>query len=207
MTAAATGSGRRVPGQDSRGAPVPVPPTLPPVRGVPRLSPERRAILALRVGLGVVWAANLVFIAAPQNQFFPTFGSTASGFAPTSLGGGAFAQFIASQPTAFALLIAATTAYLAVAFLTGFTLRLAVVVGVAFNMALLLTQFGSTFFFPGGTDIGPQPLYLLLYLGLALGDASRYYSIDAWLARHLTATPSAVFRLVGTGARRAPGVG
>jgi hypothetical protein len=185
----------RIPGA----APAPVPSAAP-----ARLSPERRGLLALRIGLGLVWAANFVFIAAPANQFFPTFAQSAGAFAPTTLGGLPLATWVSTQPVLFSGLIAALTGYLAVAFLTGFTMRLAVVLGAGFNLLLLLTQFGSTFFFPGGTDVGPQPLYLVLYAGLALGDASRSYSIDAWMARHLSGFPSNAFRWIGTRVPRAP---
>lgn len=187
---------------DSRG-----PPTFDPApepSQLPSLTPERRGILALRIGLGLVWAANLVFIVAPANQFFPTFADSAGSYAPTTVGGGALANFVASEPMFFAGLIASVTAYLAIAFLAGFTMRLAVVIGVSFNLLLLATQFGSTFYFPGGTDIGPQPLYVLLYLGLALGDASRSHSMDAWMAKHLSGTPSAIFRWIGTRPRSVP---
>jgi hypothetical protein len=176
-----------------------------PVVRRPGLSPERRAILALRIGLGMVWAANVVFIALPANEFFPSFSSAASGYGPSTVGGGGFAELVASQPMIFAGLIAALTIYLAVAFLTGFTVRLALLAGGLFNVALLLTQWGTTFFFPGGTDVGPQPLYLLLYVGLAVGDASRFYSIDARLAKHLSGVSSSIFRIVGTGARASAG--
>src|ERR1700688_2125485 len=87
---------RGAPGQDSLGSSAPGP-TFPAIRES-RLSPERRGILALRVGLGLVWAANLVFIVAPANQFFPTFAATAGAYAPTSVDGGALAQFVAGQP-------------------------------------------------------------------------------------------------------------
>jgi hypothetical protein len=168
------------------------------------LSRERMGLLVLRIGLGIVWALNCVFILAPSNQFFPTFAATASSFGPATLGGSGPANFVAAHPALFAGLIAGTTIYLAFAFLTGFTLRLAVLVGCAFNLSLLLTQWGMTFVFPGGTDVGPMPLYLVLYLGLLVGDASRSYSLDAWLAGRLSGRPSTVFRWIGTRARRGP---
>ncbi len=121
---------------------------------------EGRAALAvevLRIGLGLVWAMNLVFIVDPANQFFPTFSSTASSYAPTTLGGPGLAQFVAAHGAVFSVLIAVATAYLAFAFLTGTTTRWACVVGFFLSGFFLVTQWGSTFYFPGGTDVGPHP--------------------------------------------------
>ncbi len=135
----------------------------------------------LRVGLGLIWAVNLVFVADPSNQFFPTFHSVALSFAPTSLGGPAVATFVADHAALFAWLTAALTAYLAVALLLGLTTRLACIVGGVASVLLLLTQWLSTFLLPGGTDVGPHPLYLLIYLVLFAGGAGKYVAVDHWV--------------------------
>jgi uncharacterized membrane protein YphA (DoxX/SURF4 family) len=145
--------------------------------------PRRSPVLELfRIGLGIIWALNLVFILDPANGFFASFSATASSFAPTSAGGPGLANFVAGHPLLFAGLIAGTTAYLAIAFLLGFTTRMACLVGAIFNSVLLVTQFGTVATI-GGTDVGPMPLYLVLYLGLAVGGAGASIGVDGWLWR------------------------
>jgi hypothetical protein len=136
--------------------------------------------VALRLGIGLVWALNLLFIFDPANGFFSGFSATAADYAPTSLGGTGFPQFVAAHPTFFSALIAGVTLYLAAAFLTGTTTRLACVVGSVFAMALLISQFGSTFVIPGGTDVGPMPLYVAAYVALFVGRSEQSFSVDSW---------------------------
>jgi hypothetical protein len=142
----------------------------------------RRGVAALRIGIGAVWALNLIFIFDPQNQFFSTFAATAGSFSPVSLGGSSFPVFVATYPMLFSLLIAGVTVYLAVAFLLGVTTRIACGVGAGFALALLVSQWGATFVIPGGTDVGPMPIYLAVYAALAMGHAERYFSLDALVA-------------------------
>ena len=177
-------------------------------RPTPSPAPERpggRAGLAvevLRIGLGLVWAANLVFIVDPANQFFPTFSNTAASYAPTTLGGPGLAQFAATHGAVFSVLIAVVTAYLAFAFITGTTTRWACVVGFVLSGFFLVTQWGSTFSFPGGTDVGPHPLYMLLAVGLLLAPAGRSWALDPYLLHHLGTRPgSFVARILNFGRR------
>jgi uncharacterized membrane protein YphA (DoxX/SURF4 family) len=149
--------------------------------GAWRSDPTGMSIDLLRVGIGLVWVLNLVFVLDPANQFFPTFRETALSFAPSTLGGPAVANFVAAHPTAFAWITAGLTAYLAAAFVLGLTTRLACIVGGAASVLFLLTQFFTTVEAPGGTDVGPHPLYLLAYLILFLGGAGRYFAIDRWV--------------------------
>ena len=147
--------------------------------GAARLRLERSLTL-LRIGIGVIWALNLVYVVDPANGFFPTFSTTALGFAGSSLGGAVLPTFVAAHASIFAALVAGCTAYLAVAFLVGGTTRIACVVGGLFNAALLVTQVGGLVNLPGGTDIGPQPLYLLVYLTLFAGAGLDSLSVDRW---------------------------
>ncbi|MCI4335664.1 MAG: hypothetical protein L3K17_00490 [Thermoplasmata archaeon] len=158
-------------------------------RRIPAGSPPR-ALALVRVGLGVVWALNLIFILDPANQFFSSFSDTAQSYAPTTLGGPALATFVSSQGDLFSAAIAATTAYLAVAFLIGLTTRLAALVGLAFNASLLISQFGSIVVIPGGTDVGPMPLYLVLYLALLAAGGPTLLSVDGWWLRRPDDTAS-----------------
>lgn len=153
-------------------------------RGVAQLwaqDPKGMAIDLLRVGVGFVWVLNLIFVVDPTNQFFGTFQDVALSFAPTSLGGPGVANFVAANAPTFAWLIAILTAYLAIAFVFGVTTRLACIVGGTASVGFLLTQFLSTFQTPGGTDVGPHPLYLLIYLVLFAGAAGRYFAVDHWI--------------------------
>lgn len=171
-------------------------------RPTPPADRAGRALDLLRILLGLIWAVNLVFIFLPAADYWGSFSVVARSYGPTSLGGEGLANFVAGHPTFFASLIAAVSVYLALALLLGFTTRLACVVGFMASTAFLVTQWNATFFFPGGTDVGAHPLYLIIYLALFLGGAGRYGSVDAWIwstgrARwrrisHWIATPSVV---------------
>jgi hypothetical protein len=137
-------------------------------------------ITVLRVGLGIIWSLNLLYILDPANQFFPTFTRTASSFGSSTLGGPSLPSFVARFPLPFELLIAGSTAYLAVALTAGITTRLACLVGAVFNVVLLLTQFATITTFPGSTDVGPQPLYLVMYLAVFLGSPTGDFSWTRW---------------------------
>ncbi|MCI4356901.1 MAG: hypothetical protein L3K18_07155 [Thermoplasmata archaeon] len=158
--------------------------------GIPNTSSHRglssagRGMVALRLGFGAIWALNLVFILDPANQFFSTFGATASSYAPASIVGAGFPTFVAAHPAVFSALIAGVTVYLAIAFLLGLTTRIACLVGGGFAALLLVSQFNGTFLIPGGTDVGPMPLYLAAYAALLVGQAQRYWSLDEWIAGH-----------------------
>ena len=154
---------------------------LPRLKDLWRDDPKGMSIDLLRVGMGLIWALNLIFVLDPDNRFFPTFQDTALSFAPTTLGGPAVASFVAANSLAFAWTFAVLTVYLAVAFLAGVTTRLACLVGAVASVGLLVTQFSSTFNAPGGTDVGPHPLYLLVYLILFVGPAGRYLALDHWV--------------------------
>ena len=133
--------------------------------------------------MGVVWAANLLFILLPAAEYWQTFVAVASSYGPTSLGGPGLADYVAANSVFFSWLIAIATAYLAVAFRLGITTRLACVVGFAASVVFLLTQRTATFTFPGGTDVGAHPLYLVIYVALFVGGAGRYWSLDTWIWR------------------------
>ncbi len=139
----------------------------------------------LRVGLGVVWAFNLIFVVDPANRWFDpaSFSGLAASFGASSVGGPGLAEYVASNPVLFAWAIALLTAYLAVAFLLGLTTRLACLLGAVTAALLLWTQWGMIWTIPGGTDVGPQPLYLIIYLVLFLGQAGKSFSLDARVSR------------------------
>ncbi|MCI4332228.1 MAG: hypothetical protein L3K01_00625 [Thermoplasmata archaeon] len=143
-----------------------------------RRHPEGMSIELLRVGMGVIWVLNLLFVIDPENQFFGTFQSTAQSYAPTTYGGSALPDWVAAHASVFAWVVALVTAYLALAFLLGATTRFACLVGFLFSAVFLVTQVGSTFNIPGGTDVGPHPLYMLISVVLFLGGAGRYLALD-----------------------------
>jgi hypothetical protein len=148
-----------------------------------------RGLAVMRIGLGVVWTLNLLFILDPANQFFPGFSATARSFGETSIGGPGLATFVADHSGVFSLLIAATTAYLAVALLLGVTTRIACLVGGVFNGFLLLTQFGTIVVIPGGTDVGPMPVYLVIYIALLASGGPTLVSFDRWWAARRNRAP------------------
>ncbi|HZY71093.1 MAG TPA: hypothetical protein VFF67_08990 [Thermoplasmata archaeon] len=146
-----------------------------------RSDPKGMALDLLRVGLGFIWSLNLIFVVDPSNQFFASFHDVALAFGPSTLGGPDVATFVAGHATLFAWVIAVLTAYLAVGFVSGVTTRLACIVGGVASVLFLTTQFVTTFAIPGGTDVGPHPIYLLIYLVLFAGGAGRYLAVDHWV--------------------------
>ena len=143
------------------------------------------AVELIRIGVGIVWFINLIFIVTPQNHYWSTFSANALAFAPSTIGGPGLAEYVSANPLFFSWAIALCTGYLAIAFTFGLTTRAACFVGSIFSGLLFATQFGTTFFFPGGTDVGEHPLYLLIYAGLVVGGAGSAHSLDVWLPQAL----------------------
>lgn len=141
------------------------------------------AIEMLRILTGVVWLVNLVFIVDPAADYWSTFASVAQSYGPTTLGGPGLASFVSSNSGVFAWLIALLTVYLGAALTLGLTTRLASILGVVASIMFFVTQFGTTFLFPGGTDVGAHPLYIVIYATLWVGGAGQAWSIDGWLWR------------------------
>ena len=140
------------------------------------------AIEVLRVGVGIVWLMNFVFIVAPANNYFGNFAAVVLSLGPTSIGGSGLEQFVAANAAIFAWLVAIVTGYLAFAFILGLTTRWACIIGGIFSAVIIGAQLGSMFAFPGGTDVGEHPLYLVIYVALVLGGAGAAYSLDHRIA-------------------------
>ncbi len=157
-----------------------------------------RGLDVLRILLGVIWAANLLFIIVPSADYWSTFADVASSYGPTTLGGPGLANYVAANPVFFAWLITSATAYLAVAFLLGFTTRLACVVGFVASVVFFLTQWDTTFAFPGGTDVGAHPLYMACYVALFVGGAGRFWAVDAWIWKTGRARAARIARWIAT---------
>lgn len=161
-------------------------PELPPLEALGRPRElTSHAIEVLRIGAGIVWFVNLLFILDPANAYWSTFSATALGFALSTVGGPGFAEYVAAHSLFFSWAIAVLTGYLAVALTFGLTTRIASFAGAIFSAILLATQFGTTFLFPGGTDVGAHPLYILVYAVLVVGGAGRYLSVDSRIERVL----------------------
>jgi len=164
---------------------------------------SHRMIEVLRIGLGMVWIANLSFIVYPPNNYFGDFAATALTFAPVSFGGPAFPDYVAAHPLFFSWLIALTTGYLAIAFTLGLTTRIACFVGSFFSAVLFAIQIGTIFVAPGGTDVGEHPLFILISGVLLVGGAGEALSLDAWIdkrwAEHRASRPAVVRPPVPTG--------
>ncbi|HKN06876.1 MAG TPA: hypothetical protein VJ021_04650 [Thermoplasmata archaeon] len=162
-----------------------------------------RMIEVLRIGLGIVWIANFFFILYPPNNYFGDFSSIALTFAPVSFGGPGFPQYVAAHPLFFSWLIALVTGYLALAFTLGLTTRIACFVGGFFSAVLFAIQIGSIFVFPGGTDVGEHPLFILISAVLLVGGAGASLSLDEWIrvtwARYLAARPTVRVPAIPTG--------
>jgi len=144
------------------------------------ISQGEQAIEILRIGLGVIWALNLLFIVVPSSDYWGSFPAVAASFGASTPGGPGFANFVAAHSLLFAWVIAIATTYLAIALLFGLTTRLACIVGIIASAVFFWTQYSTTFAFPGGTDVGPHPLYIVMSVILLLGGAGRYWSLDRW---------------------------
>jgi len=140
-----------------------------------------RMIDVLRIGLGIVWFANFWFIVYPPNDFFGNFAAVTRTFAPVSLGGPGFIDYVAAHPLVFSWGVALVTGYLAVAFTFGLTTRIACFVGAFFSAILFAIQIGTIFVYPGGTDVGEHPLFILIEAVLLVGGAGRSFSLDEWI--------------------------
>lgn len=140
-----------------------------------------RMIDVLRIGLGLVWVANFFFIVYPPNKYFANFSNVAGSFAPVSFGGPGFIDYVAAHPLFFSWAVALTTGYLAVAFTLGLTTRIACFVGAFFSAILFAIQVGSIFVYPGATDVGEHPLYILISAVLLVGGAGQTLALDAWI--------------------------
>ena len=161
-----------------------------------RLGTRDRAVLGvelLRIGVGVVWALNLIFVVDPANDWFDpsAFATIAGSFRASTVGGPGLADFVASNAVFFAWALGILTAYLAFAFLLGFTTRLASLTGASTAAVFLWTQWGTIWAVPGGTDVGPHPLYLLIYIALFVARAGGHLSLDAWRGQRGRATATA----------------
>ena len=146
---------------------------------------RHRMIGVLRIGLGIVWFANFFFILYPPNNYWGDFSSVARSFAPVSFGGPGFPDYVAAHPLFFSWLVALTTGYLAIAFTFGLTTRIACFVGSFFSAVLFAIQVGTIFVFPGGTDVGEHPLYILISGVLLVGGAGQSLSLDVWIRTEL----------------------
>ncbi|MGD0587676.1 MAG: hypothetical protein ABSA63_02660 [Thermoplasmata archaeon] len=171
--------------------------------GASERRPRGRMIEVLRIGLGIVWFTNFFFIIYPPNNYFGEFSGIARSFAPVSFGGPGFPDYVASHPLFFSWLIALVTAYLAVAFTLGLTTRIACFVGSFFSAVLFAIQIGSIFVFPGGTDTGEHPLFILISGVLLVGGAGSSLSLDEWSrlawARYRAAHPTVIRPTVPAG--------
>ncbi|MGD0249673.1 MAG: hypothetical protein ABSB97_02115 [Thermoplasmata archaeon] len=138
-------------------------------------------IEVLRIGLGLVWFANFFFIVYPPNNYFGNFSSIALSLAPVSFGGPGFLDYVAAHPLFFSWAVAIATGYLAFALTFGITTRIACFAGSFFSAVLFAIQVGSIFVFPGGTDVGEHPLFILISAVLLVGGAGRSLSLDVWM--------------------------
>jgi hypothetical protein len=162
-----------------------------------------RMIDVLRIGLGLVWFANFWFIIYPPNDFFGEFSTITRSFAPVSLGGPGFIDYVAAHPLFFSWGVAIVTGYLAFAFTFGLTTRIACFVGAFFSAILFAIQIGTIFVYPGGTDVGEHPVFILIEAVLLVGGAGQSLSLDEWIrtawARYLAARPTKVVSRVPAG--------
>lgn len=182
------GRGFRAPGSVGRGnaalAPFPRLGRHRHQRGVaPLVSPGNatRGIELLRIGIGMVWALNLLFLVLPVSGAWSSLRGVALSYGAVTLGGPGLLGLVGAHATVFAWLIALAAAYLAVAFLFGVTTRLACGVGAVLSVAFFVARFGSPLVSAGGTGVGPQPLYLAIYAALWIGQAGQLWAIDGQL--------------------------
>jgi nitrite reductase (NO-forming) len=153
-------------------------------------SGRARAIAALRVAFGLLWAfaAWCKWQPAFQNTFVSQITKAQSGqplIIQTWLSW--WVNFVSINPLLFARLEALTETALAIGLIFGLLSNLTCVVGMMLSIGIWSTaeSFGGPFLAGVTTDIGTALPYALLFGTLLVVSAGLYYGADRWLTPRL----------------------
>lgn len=150
---------------------------------MPKLTPatQRKDVFyALRVSFGFIWLVDsLLKWNLLLNGFsYPDFISSMAGGQPPLIASWitSWANVIALTPD-FALILAIVETYIAISLLFGFKLYYTFVFGIVLDVLIWSTGEGFGSIFTGaGTDIGPSPLYILVFVVLLANKAREDHS-------------------------------
>ena len=145
-----------------------------------------KAIAALRVAFGLIWAvaAWLKWQPAFQQSYLDQINKARDGQAPTiqawiSL----WSHLISLNPLLFARIEASTETALALLLILGLFSNLSYVIGALLSLGIwaIPEGFGGPYQPGQSTDIGTALPYALLFGVLFVASAGRYYALDQWL--------------------------
>lgn len=148
-----------------------------------------RVTVALRITFGLVWAIDAWFKAQPafvQNFIGYLVQARASRSAALVSWLTFWLHIVKLNPPLFAYTVVAGESCIALCLLLGACFNLTCFAGVAVSILICWTAqgFGSPYG-PGSADIGVLMIYVLIFVGLFLGNAGSICGVDEWLGKLL----------------------
>jgi len=148
-----------------------------------------KGLAILRIAFGCVWAIDAAF------KWQPGFANNFTGYLTKAMAGqppivaawiGFWLHIVSINPHLFAYLVAMGETCLAVGLLFGVLSNLTCVVGILLSFMIWSTAQGCGGpYGPGSTDIGVSIIYVLVFIGLFMGNAGLTFGIDRYLASRL----------------------
>ena len=143
-------------------------------------------IAVVRIAFGCVWAIDAWF------KWQPGFADNFTSYLTKALDGqppaiaiwiNFWIHVVSVNPHLFAFLVAMGETSIALGLLFGALSNLTCLVGILLSLSIWSTAqgFGGTYG-PGSTDIGVWIIYLLVFIGLFLGNAGLTFGVDRYLA-------------------------
>ena len=149
-----------------------------------------KAIAAMRIAFGLVWAVAAWLKWQPGfiNGFTDKVSGAKDGQAPAVQSWISFwTNLISKNPHFFAYLLASTETAIAVFLIFGILTNLTCVVGILLSLGIWSVGegFGGPYKLGDSTDVGTAMPYALFFGVLLAIAAGRYYSVDQWLTPRL----------------------
>jgi nitrite reductase (NO-forming) len=149
-------------------------------------------IAIVRIAFGCIWAIDAWF--KWQREFVDNF----TGYLTKALNGQPSAiaiwinfwiHVVSVNPHLFAFLVAMGETGIALGLLFGAFSNLTCLIGILLSLSIWSTAhgFGGPYG-PGSTDIGVSIIYLLVFIGLFLGNAGLTFGVDRYVANALGRT-------------------
>jgi thiosulfate dehydrogenase [quinone] large subunit len=150
---------------------------------------KSKALSIVRILFGVVWAIDAwdkwqqgFLTTLPHSMAKHVSGQLPPAHAWIAL----WVNIVNINPTAFAYLIAVGETAIAIGLLLGLFNNVTFIAGIVLSLMIWSTAegFGGPFH-TGATDIGTSIVYTFVFVCLLVSAASRYYSLDSYLATKL----------------------
>jgi thiosulfate dehydrogenase (quinone) large subunit len=162
---------------------------------------RQRIAVGVRVVFGCIWAINawLVWQSAIQDTLTSYLPGAAVQRSMAWIG--FWLHVVSLNPRLFAFILAAGKASIAIGLLFGILSNLTCLAGILLLLCLYATGGGSL---PGASDNGVLIVYMLVFIGLFLGNAGGIFGMDRYVASmlgrwsFLAARPPSVKRSPGT---------